>query len=311
LTPYAVGSRIVKRKHKTGGKMKIIDYHPDLNVEEEAPCAVRGMPNEVYHASPGLSNSGVTNFLRSPGHYAFAEPQRPTRYMVIGTAIHAALLEPERFASDYVLLREVADRRASEYKQAIKTHSEEQVLVSHEATNVEGMQASVYAQPAPREALERPGEVELSLFARCPDTGVLLKCRFDKLTLDDDGARGLDLKKTQDARPDAFGRSAYNYGYYRQDPFYRTVFSLVAGYDLDSFEILAFEEKMPHGCKLYELSEADRILGYEEVGRALKDYAECVESNHWPIYDSADKETLELPNWVHSQRENEVAEEIY
>src|SRR5690606_39465824 len=64
------------------------------------------MSNEEYHSLPdSISKSGLDLIARSPAHYRYAERREPTRAMVIGTAIHAAILEPDVFATEYLLLR--------------------------------------------------------------------------------------------------------------------------------------------------------------------------------------------------------------
>src|SRR5690554_8185442 len=71
------------------------------------------MSNEEYHDLPdSISKSGLDLIVRSPAHYRFAEHREPTRAMVIGTAIHAAILEPDVFATEYLLLRDITDRRS-------------------------------------------------------------------------------------------------------------------------------------------------------------------------------------------------------
>ena len=62
------------------------------------------MPNETYHASEGVSKSGLDLMDRSPAHYKNPKLRKSTRNMEIGTAIHAGILEPERFDKEYVIV---------------------------------------------------------------------------------------------------------------------------------------------------------------------------------------------------------------
>src|SRR5690554_7240947 len=143
--------------------IEVIEYTPGMTIEP--PCFIEGMPNEVYHSHPeGVSSSGLKLVERSPAHYRYQAARAPSRAMEIGTAIHTALLEPERFAADYVLLKDVKDRRASEYKAAVKVHGSERVLVSGEADQVAGMQEAVLSNQAMSERLNAEGWRELSLF---------------------------------------------------------------------------------------------------------------------------------------------------
>ena len=267
-------------------------------------CFVLSMPNAAYHLYEGISKSGLDLIDRSPSHYRYREPRRPTRAMEMGTAIHTAILEPDRYAAEYMLLTDVHVRTASEYKQAVKTHTSERVLVSHDADHVAGMQESVYANESAANLLDAEGSCEVSAFVECPDTGILLRARFDKLTHD---GIGIDLKKTRDARPDKFSRSVYDYRYHVQDAFYSHVYKLITGEPIKAFKIIAVEENMPHSTHVYQLDDEAKAEGKRQFTRNLSDYAESVNSGHWRGY-VVESELLSLPTWVMNQIENEMAD---
>lgn len=265
-------------------------------------CFVTDMPNDEYHCYPAISKSGLDLVERSPEHYEYRVPRSSTRAMEIGTAIHAAILEPDRFKDEYVLLKDTHVRTASEYKQAIKAHSSEKVLVSHEADKVSGMQESIYANQSAASLLKQDGHRELSVFATDPETGVLLKCRFDLLTTD---YIGVDLKKTTDIRPEKFSRSVYDYRYHVQDAFYSYVFELAAGFALKAFKILAVEVDMPNPSHVYQLDDEAKAEGNRAFRRNLETYAKCAESKDWHGYN-IESELLSLPTWIMNQIENEL-----
>ena len=167
----------------------------------------RDLSNEAYHASSAISKSGLDLIARSPAHYAYRSPSAPSRAMEMGTAIHTALLEPDRYATEYVTV-DCEDRRASAYKEAVKVHGSERVLTRAESDKIGGMSASVQGNPHAQSLLKHDfAATEVSILTVDPETGVNVKCRFDLLA----GNKALDLKKTQDARPDAFAKSVANY----------------------------------------------------------------------------------------------------
>ena len=270
-------------------------------------CIVSNMPNDEYHAHAGISNSGLTRFSVSPAHYKYAPKNEPTRAMEIGTAIHAAILEPERFKSQYMLLPEVKARTATEYKKAAATLGSELVLIGNEVSNVLGMYESVHSSEYIHNRLSESGHTELSVFAIDPETGVLCKCRFDYLS---DTLRAIDVKKTQDARPEPFSRSIDNYRYHVQAAFYSDVFKWCTGKELKSFEFLAVEEKQPHGRKLYKLCDESLDIGRRMYRENLSEYAECLANNYWPLYECDDSELISLPYWTLSKYENDLIEGI-
>lgn len=288
--------------------MNIIPYS-DLTTElARKGCLVTGMPNEEYHAYDGISKSGLDLIDRSPAHYFFAARREPSRAMEIGTAIHTALLEPDRFSEEYVLLRNVKDRRASEYKAAVKVHGSERVLVSHEADSVAGMQESVMSQPDAKHALSHGfGYKEVSAFIEDPETGVLLRCRYDSLRMDDH--KSTDLKKTRNASPEDFAKSILNYRYHVQDAMYSHIYELLTGEPLD-FRFLAVEDQPPHCAMVYTLDEESKAIGFEQYRENLRTYADCLNAGEWPGY--ADPvQTIGLPAWAIANQENEIVEEIY
>jgi hypothetical protein len=285
--------------------MKPIHYAqftPDLI---EKGVFVLDMPNDVYHDYDGISKSGLDLVNRSPAHYAYAEPRKSTRAMEIGTAIHAAILEPKLFEREYMLLRDVTDRRASEYKQAVKAlGSGERVLTGSEADRVKGMQASVQSNKQAMHYLDQDGFAELSALVRCPSTGVILRARFDWITMD---GISIDVKKTQDVRYEAFQKSIANYRYHVQDGFYSYVFELITGQPLKAFKFLAIEEMAPNSSKLYELDDEAKAIGKRIALEDLDTYASAEISNDWHgvVHE---EELISLPMWAVDYEELEDVE---
>lgn len=271
----------------------VIDYAQHEG-ELPATCAVINMPNSAYHSHPSISKSGLDLINRSIAHYEYATPFESTRHMEIGTAIHAALFEHERYKSEYVLLHNVKDRRASEYKQAVKaTGTSELVLVGHESDKVNGMYQSVSLNSEAMQLLSE-GYPELSVFAVCPTTGLPVRCRLDFLTK---CGQAVDLKKTQDVRYDKFQRSIGSYRYHVQDSFYTYVAAL-AGITVSSFHFLAVEEQPPHANKLYTLDDEAKSVGRREFQRDLSAYAEFKKSGGVPTGLVQESELMSLPVWA-------------
>lgn len=265
---------------------------------------IEHMSSAEYFAADGISKSGLDLIARSPAHFRYAAPRVASRNMEIGTAIHTAILEPERFASEYMLLRDVEDRRASAYKEAVKVHGSERVLTGPESDKVAGMQESVWLNTDAAKFLrDSRTRTELSIFTTDPVTGVAVKCRFDALL----GVAGLDLKKTQDVRADVFMRSVWNYRYHVQAAFYADVFEWETGESLDDFQFLAIEEEAPNASKLYRLPH-DLIAYGRKLYRAdLNTYAACLESGHWPAIDGS-CEVLNPAGWMLAIIENDADE---
>ncbi|HFS7068617.1 TPA: RecE family exodeoxyribonuclease [Enterobacter hormaechei] len=89
---------------------------PDVHQEEPAveypayfePGRYEGLPNEVYHAANGISSTQVKDARVSlmyfnARHVAKTISQQDNPAFIFGRATHSLVLEPEKFADDYVL----------------------------------------------------------------------------------------------------------------------------------------------------------------------------------------------------------------
>jgi len=276
--------------------MNIIDYS-DFNesmLNDITPgngLIVSGMPNEVYHNLDVISKSGLDLIDRSPAHYAYRSTYESTRALEIGTAVHSAVLEPDLFKQTYMLLKDVTDRRSSEYKQASKQMGGEYVLTGKEAVMVQMIQDSINMNYQAVKMLSS-GRAELSIFARDPVTDVLVMCRLDWLS---DDLTALDLKTTTDIRD--FHKSCANYRYHVQQSFYCDVFEWATGQRLDAFKFLAVEKDLPCINRIFTLDTPSVDYGRKLYRQNLNEYAQCLKNDFWPM-PSMDEETITLPHWA-------------
>jgi exodeoxyribonuclease VIII len=270
------------------------------------PALVAGMPNDIYHQQDGISNSGLSLVARSPAHYYHAPRSASTRAMEIGTAFHTALLEPERYAAEYMVVTGCDDRRVSAYKDAAKVYGGDKTLTASEGASVSVMSESIRSNPAAHDLLSQPGRAELSAFVRDPETGVLMRCRFDWIT-DDDVV--IDLKKTQDCREHAFSRSLHNYRYHVQAAMYSHIYSIVFGKPLQSFKLLAVEEQPPCANVLYDICPLAMQHGHTLYRQALESFAQALETDCWESYSGTGVVTL--PEFVLAALDNNDDEGIY
>lgn len=262
------------------------------------------LSNSDYHSGAGISCTGLKKIAVSPAHYKRGEFKQ-TAAMAMGSATHSAILEPESFSKQYVTLPAGKDRRSAEYKALCASHGTDNVLVSADAHQINIMQTAVRANPVANKWLyQEPGRNELSVYAEDPETGVLVRCRFDRLL-----NRGFspDLKTTVDASPRGFSNAIAKYGYAFQAAFYMDTYFWATGDKLEGFGFLAVESKAPYNVMCYRLDDESIEIGRSQYRAALNKYAECLESGVWHGYDDCDMETLiGLPNWQISQYEESL-----
>lgn len=252
------------------------------------------LPAEDYFAIEAASNSGLKLVRRSPAHFKYKEEKDPTPAMAMGTHIHMALLEPERFASHYVVAAEAVDKRSAYYKGLVKDVGADRVLTIAEHRKLVGMQDAAYRNKRFAGYMKAQGRNELSVVTTDPVTGVRVKCRFDRKG---DSGWALDLKKCQDARGNEFARAITNYGYYMQVAFYQAVWFWETGEKCPDFPLAAIEEESPHGVVLHDLDEIALELGRRHFREALDTYARCLDSGVWPGYED-ESEFTSVTSWA-------------
>lgn len=261
------------------------------------PGLYPNLPEAEYHASAGISNSGLRVLGEySPAHYiAYRnEPREETPAKTEGRRAHSAILEPHLFESRYAVspkfdMRKNADKEAFAHWQAENVGKE--AIEQSTFDRLRGMRDAVHRNMDARQLLSH-GHIERSVYAADPTTGVLVKARPDN-----DPSHALaDLKSSADVRPEQFSADAFRYGYFQQAAFYLDVLSW-AGQSRDGFFFIAFEKHPPFGVRVYEASATMIRRGRDAYRPALDLYAECVANNRWPCYEDGITQ-LDLPPWV-------------
>lgn len=286
-----------------------------MDVTNIEPGIYRGMANDDYHGGAGISKSGLDQIARSPAHYweRYLNPHReraaPTPAMEFGTAVHTAILEPDRFAAEYMPAPVGAPRRPTAvqtnaakpsaatlaaiefWQQFDAENAGKTIMAASEYDACVRVRRSVEFHPAADILLAR-GESELSMF--WDDDGVLCKCRPDFWN-----AEGwiVDVKTTEDARSDAFARSCWNYRYYVQSGWYMDGVAAAVGQVPNGFIFLAVEKQPPYAIAVYVASARMLLAGRKEYARNLAAYRACRDADEWPSYPS-EITPIDLPPWA-------------
>jgi len=252
--------------------------------------------NRAYHEGPGISKSDLTLFSITPAHYKAKEEYEETPVMAFGQAVHTAILEPSRFADEYVVAPENTDRRTKAGKEwfAEAEASGKTVLKWDDHTALLGMKKSVYASKTARALLEDEGLIEHSGWWKDPRTGLLLKCRPDKVST---GLKILvDLKATTEVGYDAFTKKVANYKYHWQGFHYLEGTKQILQEEYVNFIIIVVETKPPYAVAVYRLDEEMLYLASQELAILLDEFRECQEADGWRRYRDEVK-TIQLPRW--------------
>ena len=247
--------------------------------------------NEQYHGDKTyLSSSTVREMLRSAAHckaYMSGANRKETDAMRIGTALHMAVLEPHLMKSSYAVWD--GRRQGDVYQRFILNNRGKTILRANDMNKVVGMAAAIknYSDYPIQKAIDI-GHSELSIYWTDPETGLKLKIRPDTFSQ----YAGIDLKKTQDARPKAFIRSCEEYGYDVQAAMYMTGLEMFLGQKIP-FYFIAVEENSPHGVWVHEVSKQMYESGMSKFRKALNEYKQCMETGVWPGY----RDAFSVVNW--------------
>lgn len=291
-------------------------------------------PDWVYRKAEGVSQSELKEVLRSPAHWLArygpdAVPTFPSIAMIIGTALHCKVLEPQLFNSLFVdrsqkekeltvtELKEALDAEGIEYKKTAKKPElvsllypdgqpvdKRTTLAPDDFRMVCGMADALRTHSVTGKWFE-PGAAnytkanELSMYveAAANPYGMPMKGRLDRLIKSSGGFVILDLKSTDDASPDAFMKKAFNLSYHLQAAYYTELVRRTLGVENVRFIFCAVERRAPHGIGLYEASEDFASYGAEKMAEGFKALRYAKESGIYSGY-SDHIESLGLPAWA-------------
>lgn len=259
------------------------------------PGIYDGIPEDDYHASPGVSVSRLKVFAEAPAKAKFGS-KKETAALALGSLIHCAVLEPDDLEHRYQVTD--LERRGTKAWEAEEAAAAGRELIKRpdyeEALRIRD---AAHAHPVAREIL-KPGPllVEQSMYWLDPATGLLCRGRVDGMRVD---MRVLaDVKSTADASPEGFARAVAEYRYHWQEAFYVDGVKAAAGWTPEAFIFFAIEKEPPYLVGAYEVPPDDVERGRQRVREELERYAECERTNHWPGY-STTLESLHLPHWAH------------
>jgi hypothetical protein len=284
-----------------------------LPLEEITAPGVYEISNTAYHSDPvpggSLSSTGARKLLppSCPALFRWEQdhPRASTKALDTGSVAHDELLgggpEVVRVEADNWLTK-----AAKQQRDEARARGAVPVLAG-EHDEVKAMVAAVRAHPVAGRLFEPgSGTPEASLFWTDERTGIHRRARLDWLP-HRTGRRTIiaDLKTTKCAEKDKFARSAMDYGYMQQAPYYLDGVNALDLGDDPKFVFVAIEKQPPYLVNVIELDVVAMRIGAHLNRRAIDVYAGCVATGEWPGY-SKDVELASLPAWFERQFEDEL-----
>ena len=233
----------------------------------------------------------------------------PSPAMLLGSALHAAIFEPQRFAQMVRVAPDV-DRRTKagkeEHAAFVASLPKDAIVLSGEDYQaVRDAQLAVNASILP--TLMGAGESEVSIYwgEQWRYKVVGCKGRLDWLGhLAGDTTQGLiiDIKTTRDASPAAFSRAAASYGYVHQAAWYMRAAARLNAMGqcpkIADYLIVAVEMEAPHAVGIYRVSGDDLKAADLDNLETLHRWAAACYANEWPGPTGTGIRTLNVPEWV-------------
>jgi len=177
----------------------------------------------AYRELPHMNHSGLRLFA---GH---SPPPPKARFLLIGTAYHACMTQPEIAAATYCKAPLDWDLRTVDGKQALAEFEAETGKVAlrpKEHAELRELIRATKAEPAAKKILDALGDAELTAIGQLVK-GVWCKALIDKV------CKGclVDLKTTSTENQQQFEDSIIKYGYDSQAAFYVDLFKEVTDED--------------------------------------------------------------------------------
>lgn len=255
------------------------------------PGMYPGLTRAEYDAIDAINVSSLQYCERSALHVRehMLNPTEPTDSMELGTAFHCAVLEPMRFAKDYIVAPKF-DKRTNDgkagYAKFVAEHPNAILLSQDDYDKASAMRDAVWSNPIAAAMLGGTGHNEVGVVWQHSEHGLLCKSLIDRITAYNGWSWIIDLKSTKDASRFAFKSQIRKLHYGAKAAFYVDGCYSVAPADR-RFAWIAVESAAPYAVKVYEADDSALYAGRVKYQRWLYNYAEAKRTGIWSGYDES------------------------
>lgn len=268
------------------------------------------VPVDVYRKLPADSISLVKQLSRSPLHYRHRRINNlETDPMRLGTAAHAAILEPDRFVKDFSVWDKVTEsgsmspRRGKDWDRFRDMHRSTTIITKKDFDFSNAMHTAVRGHESAMDYL-RKGEPEVTL--QWLFDARLCRGRLDWLTIIEDQPVIVGVKTTKDCRHFIFGSHAHKLGYHLQWAWYHDGYMELTGRIPKMIEIVV-ESTPPHAVAVYRITDDILNQGREEYQALLPILDRCQTSQEWPGPVEGE-EDLSFPTYAYKGADEDLGE---
>jgi hypothetical protein len=265
------------------------------------PGIYEDVPEDDYFAVEALSKSAVPYILRSPAHFKqYRDNGITSQGITVGSLADCLILTPNEFEGRYKILPEYYINEKDEKKKWNgNANFCKEYMERLERDGVTTLPKKTYelalgikhAVESNSKAVELlAGSRQISMFWIDTETGVYCKARMDNVK---EGSFISDLKTSSDSVDySGFRRTMSKYHYHIQAYVYTTAYELLTGENLP-FNIVAVEQKPPHGVASYTVGPDSMMLGKMRWEQACRKYKWIQDNQEYPAYPE-DLKLIEL-----------------
>ena len=279
----------------------------------------KDLPFDAYLSGNGLpaypiSGSDVVAFENECPAHSFAfwrgNPERiagdgGSASMRLGSAAHAYILEGfDAFEARYAVKPDGLSLATREGKAWKETVGEREIVSHDDHRRIIGMAGELRRNPDTRPILAAGGQPEVTMIAKCPETGLNLIARPDLWV--SQASLIINLKTTANPNPEAWRRTAANLRYDLSDAMARYVARL-CGIETPRHGFLVVGSNEPHLCYLAALSAEAAAAADQQLLIILRRFADCIGRNEWPGYATGVVE-IGLPTYAANRIASRIQE---
>lgn len=274
---------------------------------------ITDLPIKAYHKADGVSSTILKTVMRSPKHleYMLEHDFKPTKAATLGDAVHAYLLQTERFSGMYEEVKDTYLRNIGEHKMGDPKLDEDGdpiIMLKHKEDSRLDIKGEEYkkfiamtqaynASDEARALINSAKYIEVSFFLDNYD-GLKLKVRPDFITEDgwivDIKTVGGDRDKP--SAPENFGRGFFDNGYDIQMYMYYHIVKKELP-DIKGFKFLCLDAKQPSGIQIYTFIDGESKwfeLGGYRFHEAIRRYKKYKATNVHKVYENEVQNELPL-----------------
>jgi len=271
-----------------------------------APGIYYDVPGEEYRRWDALNCSTLVHALEHSMlalRWSMENPKKQTEDMYLGTAIHAAILEPGRFLENMIEppINPKGGKpygfNTNTFQEFLDAHPGKFVIGEEDAETINRVIKAVQANPYARGAIfaeRRACEVSIVFDAGTEETGPIpFKCRLDCVT----DAAIVDIKSMRKMPLYAVPGNAWSGHWPHRAVMYRRGAASV-GLGNRGWVWLAAEKEPPYDVMVCETEDASMLAAEVEVDAALAAFAECSRTGVWPGRASGSTYKLAAPDYA-------------